>query len=104
MVLVGYLRISPKFYERIARTHARNTFFFFFSPFFLPFSKKNLSVFFPFLPIVIPSFLPFSAFPRKKTKTGFFRLKENVKSGILCHTNPDPTEQTTANKETEKKK
>ena len=104
MVLVGNLRISPKFYERTARTHARNTFFFFFSPFFLPFSKKNLSVFFPSLPIVIPSFLPVFRISPKKSKNRFLPLERKRDKWYTMSYNLGPTEQTAANKETEKKK
>lgn len=105
MVLVGNLRISPKFYERIARTHARNTFFFFFFPFFLPFSKKNLSVFFPFLPIVISIFLsPVFLISPKKNKNRFLPLERKREKWYTMSYNLGPTEQTAANKKTEKEK
>lgn len=83
MVLVGNLRISPKFYERNARACARKTNFSFF-PLFHPFSGAEASVGLRLIPGGFPLFFScFSVFSRKNTKTSFFRLKEKGKSVIL---------------------
>ena len=104
MVLVGNLRISPKFYERIARTHARNTFFFFFSPFFLPFSKKNLSAFFPVSSDRYSFLSPVFRISPKKNKNRFLPLERKREKWYTMSYNIGPTEQTAANKKTEKEK
>lgn len=78
---------------------------FLFFPFFLPFSKKNLSVFFPSLPIVISIFLSlcFRISP-KKSKNRFLPLERKREKWYTMSYNLGPTEQTAANKKTEKEK
>lgn len=78
---------------------------FFFFPFFLPFSKKNLSVFFPSLPVVISIFLSlcFRISP-KKNKNRFLPLERKREKWYTMSYNLSPTEKTAVNKETEKEK
>lgn len=78
---------------------------FFFFPFFLPFSKEDLSVFFPSLPVVISIFLSlcFRISP-KKNKNRFLPLERKREKWYTMSYNIDPTEKTAVNKETEKEK
>lgn len=78
---------------------------FFFFPFFLPFSKKNLSVFFPSLPVVISIFLSlcFRISP-KKSKKRFLLLERKREKWYTMSYKPGSTEKTAVNKETEKEK
>ncbi len=66
---------------------------FLFFPFFLPFSKKNLSVFFPSLPIVISIFLSlcFLISP-KKNENRFLPLERKREKWYTMSYNIDPTE------------